>query len=60
MFNIVNMEFARAIFDASRGNFGDIFTRPLAMIFLSVSLVCLFWPFIKMGLRKALPPRRTA
>jgi putative tricarboxylic transport membrane protein len=45
---------------ASRGNFGDIFTRPLAVIFLSVSLVCLFWPFIKMGLRRVLPRRRTA
>jgi putative tricarboxylic transport membrane protein len=43
---------------ASRGNFGDIFTRPLAMIFLSVSLICLFWPFIKMGLRKVLPGRK--
>jgi putative tricarboxylic transport membrane protein len=44
---------------ASNGRFTDIFNRPLAVIFLAVSMVFLFWPFIKIGLRRILPRRRT-
>ena len=40
---------------ASNGSFGDILNRPLAMVFLVVSLLFLFWPFIKMGIRKIVP-----
>jgi putative tricarboxylic transport membrane protein len=36
---------------ASNGKFTDIFNRPLAVIFFTVSLVCIFWPFIKKGAR---------
>jgi putative tricarboxylic transport membrane protein len=43
---------------ASKGDFGDIFNRPLAVIFLAVSTVFLFWPFFKIGLRKVLPERK--
>jgi putative tricarboxylic transport membrane protein len=39
---------------ASNGSFSDIFNRPLAVIFLSVSMLFLFWPFVK----KALPARK--
>jgi putative tricarboxylic transport membrane protein len=45
---------------ASNGRFTDIFNRPLAVIFLAVSMVFLFWPFIKAGLRKVIPGKRTA
>ena len=32
---------------ASNGSFADITTRPLAVIFLSVALLFLFWPFVR-------------
>ena len=43
---------------ASNGSFADIFNRPLAVIFLSVSMLFLFWPFIKKGLGFIIPARR--
>jgi putative tricarboxylic transport membrane protein len=42
---------------ASNGSFNDIFTRPLAVVFLVVSLIFLFWPFIKVGVRKIIPAK---
>ena len=45
---------------ASNGSFSDIFTRPLAVIFLSVSMLCIFWPFVKKGYRIIVPARKKA
>jgi putative tricarboxylic transport membrane protein len=45
---------------ASNGSFADIFTRPLAVIFLSVSLLFLFWPFVKKALAFFIPMREKA
>ena len=43
---------------ASNGRFSDIFNRPLAVIFLSVSLLFLFWPLIKKSIRMTVFPRK--
>jgi putative tricarboxylic transport membrane protein len=45
---------------ASRGSFADIFTRPLAVVFLAVSMLFLFWPFIKKGIQKLAPAQKKA
>jgi putative tricarboxylic transport membrane protein len=37
---------------ASEGRFSDLLVRPVAMIFLIISLVFLFWPFIKKGIQR--------
>jgi putative tricarboxylic transport membrane protein len=44
---------------ASKGSFTDIFNRPLAVVFLMVSMLFLFWPFIKAGIQKAVPKRKS-
>jgi putative tricarboxylic transport membrane protein len=45
---------------ASNGSFADIFNRPLAMVFLSVSLLFLFWPFVKKVVKLVIPVRKNA
>jgi putative tricarboxylic transport membrane protein len=45
---------------ASSGSMGDITTRPIAMVFLAVSIVFLFWPFIKKGIQLVIPPKAKA
>jgi putative tricarboxylic transport membrane protein len=45
---------------ASNGRFNDVFNRPLAVIFLAISMVFLFWPFIKKGIRMIMPGRKPA
>ncbi len=40
---------------ASKGDFSDIFTRPLALVFIAISLLCIFWPFVKKAIRLIIP-----
>jgi putative tricarboxylic transport membrane protein len=43
---------------ASNGNFGEVLTRPVATVFLIVSLIFLFWPFVKKGIQLVIPRKR--
>jgi putative tricarboxylic transport membrane protein len=43
---IVEQHFRRALI-AAKGDFTNIFTRPIATVFLVISIIFLFWPLIK-------------
>jgi putative tricarboxylic transport membrane protein len=52
----VEVNFKRALI-AADGNVGDIFTRPVAVVFLVIAMLFLFWPLIKKCLRVVMPTR---
>ena len=54
---MVEQHLRRALI-ASNGSFASITTRPVAMVFLIISIICIFWPFIKIALRAIIPARK--
>jgi putative tricarboxylic transport membrane protein len=48
---VVEQHLRRALI-ASRGDVFDIFKHPLAVVFLFVSIICLFWPFINKAFKR--------